>query len=145
MFIPQSSTLTFSGLFYSIPFFFFFFLMLVESESQILGCVWVFIVHGILQARILEWVAVHFSRGQTQVSHIAGGLFTSWATREAQEYWSWCLSFLQGIFLTQNLNQTLLHCRWILYQNPLNRFHNLLSILKNTPVQGRDYHLRNAD
>ena len=40
-------------------------------------------VHGILQARILEWVAVPFSRGsskprgQTQVSHIAGGFFTS--------------------------------------------------------------------
>ena len=45
--------------------------------------------HGILQARILQWVAVPFSRGssqprnQTQVSHIAGGFFTSWATREA--------------------------------------------------------------
>ena len=40
-------------------------------------------VHGIPQARILEWVAFPFSRGssqprdQTQVSHIAGGLFTS--------------------------------------------------------------------
>ena len=50
-------------------------------------------VHGILQARILEWVVFPFSRGssqprdQTQVSHIAGGFFTSWATREAQEYW----------------------------------------------------------
>ena len=37
-------------------------------------------VHGILQARILEWVAFPFSRGssqprdQTQVSHIAGGI-----------------------------------------------------------------------
>ena len=47
------------------------------------------IVHGILQARILEWVAVPFSRGssqprdRTQVSHIAGRFFTSWATREA--------------------------------------------------------------
>ena len=46
-------------------------------------------VHGILHARILEWVAISFSRGSsrsrawTQVSHIAGGLFTSWATREA--------------------------------------------------------------
>ena len=45
-------------------------------------------VHGILQARILEWVAVLFSRGSfqprdwTQVLHIAGGFFTSWATRE---------------------------------------------------------------
>ena len=51
-------------------------------------------VHGILQARILEWVAVPFSKGSsqprdwTQVSHIAGEFFTSWATREAQEYWS---------------------------------------------------------
>ena len=27
-------------------------------------------------------------KDQTQVSHIAGGFFTSWATREAQEYWS---------------------------------------------------------
>ena len=47
-------------------------------------------VHGILQARILERVAFPYSRGssqprgQTQVSHIAGGFFTSWATREAQ-------------------------------------------------------------
>ena len=44
-------------------------------------------VHGILQARILEWVPFSRvssqSRGQTQVSHIAGGFFTSWATREA--------------------------------------------------------------
>ena len=41
-----------------------------------------------------EWVAFPFSRGssqprdQSQVSRIAGGFFTSWATREAQEYWS---------------------------------------------------------
>ena len=50
-------------------------------------------IHGILQARILEWVAFPFSRGpsqardQTQVSCIAGRFFTIWATREAQEYW----------------------------------------------------------
>ena len=49
-------------------------------------------VHEVLQARILEWVAVPFSRGsfqprhQTQVSGIAGGFFARWATREAQEY-----------------------------------------------------------
>ena len=47
------------------------------------------LVQGFLQARILEWVAFPSSRGssqprnQTQVSHIAGGFFTSWATREA--------------------------------------------------------------
>ena len=56
-------------------------------------------VHGILQARILEWVAISFSRGssrprnssqdfsrsrnQTQVSCIAGRFSTDWATREA--------------------------------------------------------------
>ena len=47
------------------------------------------VVHGNLQARILEWVAVPFSRGSsqprdwTQVSCIAGGFFTSWATGAA--------------------------------------------------------------
>ena len=52
------------------------------------------IVHGILRDRILEWVAVPFSRGfsqlrdRIQVSRIAGGFFTSWTTREAQEYCS---------------------------------------------------------
>ena len=49
-------------------------------------------VHGILQARILEWVAFLFSRGssqprdQTQVSLIVGGFFTSLATRE--DHWT---------------------------------------------------------
>ena len=49
--------------------------------------------HWILQARILEWVAIPFSRGSSQprnrtgVSCVASGFFTSWATREAQEYW----------------------------------------------------------
>ena len=52
----------------------------------------VYTVQGILQARILEWVAIPFSRGSSQsrdrthISHIAGGFFTSWATREAQPY-----------------------------------------------------------
>ena len=51
-------------------------------------------VHGIFQARILEWVDYPFSRGssqprdRTQVSCTAGSFFTSWVTREAQEYWS---------------------------------------------------------
>ena len=34
----------------------------------------------------------------------------------SQEYWSGGLSLLQGIFLTQKLNQGLLHCKQILYQ-----------------------------
>ena len=46
-------------------------------------------IHGIFQARVLEWVAVSFSRGSswprdwTRVSCIAGRRFTLWATREA--------------------------------------------------------------
>ena len=49
-----------------------------------MGCT----VHGILQVRILEWVAFHFRgsyqlRDQTQFSRIASKFFTSWATREA--------------------------------------------------------------
>ena len=48
-------------------------------------------VHGILQAKILEWVAIPFFTGfsqprdQTQVSCTADGFFTVWATRESQK------------------------------------------------------------
>ena len=49
-------------------------------------------VHGILQARILEWVAMPFSRGFSclrdwtqQVSWVAGRFLTAWATREAHD------------------------------------------------------------
>ena len=46
-------------------------------------------LHGILQARVLEWSAISFSRGsswprdRTRVSHIPGRRFNHWATREA--------------------------------------------------------------
>ena len=49
-------------------------------------------VYGIFQARVLEWIAISFSRGssqprnQTRVSCIAGRRFTIWATREAHIY-----------------------------------------------------------
>ena len=55
-------------------------------------------VHGILQARILEWVVIPFSRessqprDRTQVSSIAGRFFTIWATREAQSLLTCMLS-----------------------------------------------------
>ena len=39
-------------------------------------------VHGILQARILEWVPMPSSRGSSQVSRIAGGFFTTSITWE---------------------------------------------------------------
>ena len=59
-------------------------------------------VHGILWARILEWVAFPFSRGssqprnQTQVSHVAGRFFTSWATRDTHTYILFCCSIIQS-------------------------------------------------
>ena len=67
-------------------------------------------VHGILQAGILEWVF--------------------WVSLE------W-VSLLQGIFPTQESNQSLLHCRWIIYQlsyqeSPKWRLH------KNSKWQGSD-------
>ena len=57
-------------------------------------------VHGIPQARILEWVVFPFSRGSsqprdwTQVSCIAGGFFPSWATGEAHKAINWAMCSL---------------------------------------------------
>ena len=67
-------------------------------KCYLLSCIWLFAtpwavahrssVHRILQARILEWVAISFSRGSSwprdrmQVSHIEGKFFTIWTTRE---------------------------------------------------------------
>ena len=54
-------------------------------------------VNGIFQARVLEWVAIFFSRESSQprdgswVSCIAGRHFTIWATREALLYWTGAL------------------------------------------------------
>ena len=58
-------------------------------------------VLGILQSRILEWVAVPSSRGSswprdwTRVSCIAGRFFTIWATRKAQTPWGLWLIILE--------------------------------------------------
>ena len=54
-----------------------------------------FSVHGVFQARILEWVAISSSRGSflpkdwthlSCVSCIVGRFFIAWAIREAQQY-----------------------------------------------------------
>ena len=64
------------------------------SHVWLFATPWTYTVHRILQARILKWVAFPFSRVSsqprdwTQVSCTAGRLFTSWATRKAQEYWN---------------------------------------------------------
>ena len=61
------------------------------SRVRLFATQWIvlgFSVHGILQARILEWIAISFSRGsswprdRTRVSRIGGRCFNLWATRE---------------------------------------------------------------
>ena len=69
-----------------------------ESCSVVSDCLWPHglslpcsSVYGLLKARILEWVAIPFSRwssqpkDRTHVSHIVGVFFTVWATREVLE------------------------------------------------------------
>ena len=66
-------------------------------------------VHGILQARVLEWVAISFSRGsswprdQTRVSWTSGRFFTIWDTREAHRshIYILCLHIQKYILNTQ--------------------------------------------
>ena len=79
-------------------------------------------VQGILQGRILEWVVFPFSRGssqpsdQAQVSLIEVDSLPAKPTGNPKNTGVGSLSLLQGTFLTQELNQRFLHCRWILYQ-----------------------------
>ena len=87
-----------------------------------------YMVHGILQARILEWIAFQFSKGsfqprdQTQVSRIARDSLPAEpqgkpkGSHKGSPKIRCSLFLLQWIFPTQELNQGLLHCRWILYQ-----------------------------
>ena len=80
-------------------------------------------VHGILQARILEWVAFPFSRGSSQprdrtqvVSILQSALQTDSLPGKPKNNVAGSLFLLQEIFPTQESNWGLLHCRWILYQ-----------------------------
>ena len=79
-------------------------------------------VHGILQARILEWVTFPFTRGSSQPRDQTRSptLQTDSLSAEPQEKPKNTevggLSLLQWIFLTQESNHGLLNCRQILYQ-----------------------------
>ena len=85
-------------------------------------------IHGIFQARVLEWVAISFSRGsfrprdQTQVSCIVGRRFTVWATREVLKQNGLCTwSF-------GNLTETILHLsQFILCFSSVQFSHSVLS------------------
>ena len=82
-------------------------------------------VHGILQARILEWVAFPFSRDplvdpNPGIEPRSPSLQTDSLPAEPQgkpkNTAAGSLSLLQRIFLAQELNLGLLHCRQTLYQ-----------------------------
>ena len=85
-------------------------------------------VHGILQARILEWVTIPFSRGYSQPRHrtqvflIAGNSWSAESQEKLKNTGVGSLSLLQQIFPTQESNQGLLHCRRILYQLSYERY-----------------------
>ena len=113
-------------------------------------------VRGILQARILEWVAFPSSRtssqprDRTQVSHNAGGFFPSISEVKVAQlhptlwphglYSPWNspgqntgvsrLSLLQGIFPTQESNPGLLPCKQIFYQLSYPGYFGVINILK---------------
>ena len=94
--------------------------------------------HGLFQDRILEWVAFPFFRGSFQPGiesrspALAGGFFTS-SPGKPKKTGVRGLSLLQRIFLTQESNWGLLHCRQILdqlsyqgnsiYRTPNNKCH----------------------
>ena len=79
-------------------------------------------VHGILQSRILEWVAFPFSRGSsqprdlTQVSTLQVDSLLAEPQGKPKNTGVGSLSLLLRIFLAQELNLGLLHCWRILYQ-----------------------------
>ena len=75
-------------------------------------------VHGILQARILEWVAMPSSRGSSQPRSptLQADSFPSEPPGKPVSTGVGILSLLQGIFLTQESNWGLLYCQQILYQ-----------------------------
>ena len=77
---------------------------------------------GILQARILEWVAIPSSRGfsnsgiKPRPPALQAYSLPAEPLGKPRNTGVGSLSLLQGIFLAQELNRGLLHFRWILYQ-----------------------------
>ena len=123
-------------------------------------------IHGIFQARVLEWVAISFPRGssrprdQTQVSCVVGRCFTIWATREVPRVGSnscplswWChptshLALLLPPSIFPNIrvfsNESVLRIRWSKYWSfiisPSSEYSRLISFrvdwLELLAVQG---------
>ena len=79
-------------------------------------------VHGIFQARILEWVVMPSSRGSSQPRvkprspTLQANSLSSETPGKPKNTGVGSLSLLQGIFLTKESNQGLLPCKWMLHQ-----------------------------
>ena len=79
-------------------------------------------VHGILQAKILEWVAFPFSRGsshpgiESRSPALRADSLPAEPPGKPKNTVVGSLSLLQWIFPSQESNRGLLHCRRILYQ-----------------------------
>ena len=107
-----------------------------------------FSLHGILQARVLEWVAISFSRGssrprdRTHVSRIPGRRFNLWATGEGQGPWK-TANAGRGLLWT-HLRQILPKDRYskrIQFINPLyGRFINQGKLTLVTSEETRSWH-----
>ena len=94
----------------------------MESESEVHSVVTLhdpmdYTVHGILRARILEWVAFPFSRGSSQSRSptLQADSLPAEPQEKPKNTEVGSLSLLQGIFQTQRLNPGLPPCRQILY------------------------------
>ena len=124
----------------------------VKSFSR----VWLFanpwaIVHGILQVRILEWVAFHSPVDlpnpgtEPRSPSLQVDSLPAKPQRKPKNTRVGSLSLLQGIFLTQELNWGLLHCRHILYQLSYERSPCLLQLQKACTKQRRPSATKNKN
>ena len=84
-----------------------------------------FSVHGIFQARILEWVAISFSRGSswlrgwTWVSCTAGRIFTIWAMGNPIPLMEWMLYWKELIISLWSYNIEVEYLNWSPKDTPL--------------------------
>ena len=99
--------------------------------------------HGIFQARVLEWVAISFSRGssrprdRTWVSHIVGRRFTIWATREKNQkrFQSYTIS---GSF-TKQLRQWRIYIIHSKVRRTIEKMSTLGNIVRHCIMSWRNY------
>ena len=108
------------------------------SRVWLFATPWTYTVHGILQARILTWVAFPFSREiEPRSPTLQSDYLSAEPPGKPKNTGMGGLSLLQWIFLTKESNRGFLHCRRILYQlsymgSPL--YHASLLVIKNRPA-----------